>query len=150
MRRFMADLFGFDVAEYEKMREDPETAARFRGFMQRLSALRDVDPGIYASRALLEARRLLHGNIEKTYRGTYINTVIHRVIIKDVRFPDEAEAIKKEGGVLIFKEGGVEMDHPSEKYATSGAAEREADFVVGWRESVDVLRCDAGILSWQI
>lgn len=73
--------------------------------------------------------------------------------ITDCRFPNEAEAVRKRGGILVRinrdarDDCGRDMNHPSE---TSLDNWQDWDFVVDNNDSLDGLRAQAQLLSERI
>lgn len=87
LRRFIADLLGWTLEELEARKEDP------------IDWLDGITPRHMMQTAGTEwGRDMVHGEL-------WVRSLLHRLagggIISDVRFPNEARAIRERGGIVI-------------------------------------------------
>jgi len=114
MRRFVADTLGMTLAELEERKEDP---IEWLGGVTPRTMLQTV--GTEWGRATVHADLWVRSLFARLSQGG---------IVSDVRFPNEAEAILKQGGVVIrlHRAGTGEGDtHVSEKPLSAGLVSYE-------------------------
>lgn len=114
-------------------------------FQQVGTSLRHLDPDIWVRLTLHAADTVLHGSGYTKERGVFNLMgvgVVAGVVIPDVRFPNEAQAIRNTGGVVWRKKRTVERlavgPHISE-IGLVGWADKEFDAVLEDTSSLDIL-----------
>ena len=112
----IVDQFGWEAAK-----EDPEV----RRFLQRLGtdAIRAIDPDFWVRAGMAKAKAIRHARrVERDADDRFAVVLGPRpVVITDVRFKNEAAAIKAAGGIL------VRVERPGSDDGDTHASEVELD-----------------------
>lgn len=106
IRAFVASLIGLSVEEMEAVKEVPHPALGGKTPRQVMQSL-----GTDWGRDMVSRSLWIDACMVKVYRALSDN---HSVVITDVRFDDEAQAIKAAGGVIYA------VHRPGNKGTTSG------------------------------
>ena len=113
-----------DLGGYEEAKDDyPEV----RGILQRLGteSIRALDDGFWLRAGTARIDELRDSSIRRA-QGMF-DAVDTPVVVTDVRYPNEADAIRERGGVIvrILRPGTTTVDgHPSENALDEYAADR--------------------------
>ena len=104
---------------WERAKEYPEV----RRFLQRLGtdAIRTLDPDFWVRGGMARAKEIREHSEVYMWSGQSIRTIGSPVVITDVRFKNEAAAIKAAGGIL------VRVERPGSDDGDTHASEVELD-----------------------
>lgn len=135
----------FEDQEFKKQYMPPEWGMTYREFLQKLGtdAMRD---GLHKN---VWVNALMADYKQRTYEPARVNSAYKDYpnwLITDVRFPNEAEAVRSRGGIVIRITRGTEL--PAEALHTSETAldDYPFDHTISNNGTIDALARNANLL----